>query len=58
MIDELSAKIIKEGEAEAKAFKDTSGPGLLSFWPRPFSYLRFRKCQSRVWTNLKLVGAP
>ena len=24
----------------------------------PFSYLRFRKCRSRVWANLKLVGGP
>ena len=36
--------------------------GLLVLRPRcdvrPFSYLRFRKCQSRVWTNLKRVGGP
>ena len=25
---------------------------------RAFSYLRFRKFQSRVWTNLDLVGGP
>ena len=26
--------------------------------PRPFSYLRFRKFQSRVWTNLESVVVP
>ena len=25
---------------------------------RPFSCSRFRKVQSRVWTNRKLVGGP
>ena len=29
-----------------------SALGLLDIATRPFSYLRFRKCQSRVWTNL------
>ena len=26
--------------------------------PQPFFHLRFRKCRSRVWTNLKFVGGP
>ena len=30
----------------------------LFFLLRPFSYLRFRKSKSRVWTNLEFVGGP
>ena len=41
--------------------QDKSGNGLFAvavLWQRLFPYLRFRTFQSRVWTNLKLVGGP
>ena len=48
----------KSGAGKQVSAAGLQGQGLSKKGVRQFSYLRFRKCQSRVWTNIKLVGGP